>query len=437
MSYVDVQCVITRSNVTKQEIRHLLYKAFWYDQVLANEKRLQKEFRAHPRTALRESCGVEDGTFAENRIRQYRQRFLAELKGTNAEKLVYLSQELSRYPYANELPRVLLDVIAPEFFGMHPTGEIWFVVFDETTRNKVWADERTLRESYSPDSSGSPHEMSGLEGGLSLYHWLQLMLQCFYPFVNGVVSSSDARLVFLLLPDRAINSLAEYQFDLYRATQVDLIGIYTDSIIPASPRGIKSMFPSEAAILPATKAYFKWYIDRCAALTEQLMAIGDLKRRFVTTLTLNRLAIDTRIIQTSHLPYLMKLLLFGVLDKYANLYVQLGLECEEEKVWQHLLAREFYENEVEKALGDMPGQVGETLRAEAHWIYEHLADYGPAPEVMRQLRNSYHGYGISKIDVLLGHSGEVHNDIPALANVLWHWLLSRGLPDTPVLQEGK
>jgi hypothetical protein len=129
----------------------------------------------------------------------------------------------------------------------------------------------------------------------------------------------------------------------------------------------------------------------------------------------------------------MKLLFFGVLDKLANLYAQLGLESEETEVWKHLLTTDFYESEVKSALHSIPGCVGEVVRDWAEWTFEHLEIFGPGSEVMRELRNSYHGYGIRKIDTLLSHSGEISNAVPALSNILWHWFLAKGLPNAPIL----
>ncbi|GAF94157.1 unnamed protein product, partial [marine sediment metagenome] len=207
--------------------------------------------------------------------------------------------------------------------------------------------------------------------------------------------------------------------------------IYGDNINPMAGRGIKSRFPERAVVLSATRDYFEWYISRCSALLSQLLAITDVKQRFVTALTLNRLAVDTRIIETSASPYLMKLLFFGVLDKYANMCVKLGA-CETEFVlWKTFLTSDFYEGEIKNALQAIPGCVGEELSHSAQWIFQHLENVGPSPKVLRELRNSYHGYGIHRIDTLISHSGEVHNDVPSLSNILWHWLLAKGLPYSP------
>lgn len=445
--HLELRVKIKTDNLADSGIRKLLYGAFAYDAVLAREDELRAEYFELARIA-EQVPGVRDATFAENRIRHFRQDFFSQFPETHSEKLLYFAQELKYYGHLNEQPRVLLDVVAPEFFKIFPKGEIWFVELNRSTQREIWNGENKLLKTYSAASShiddnayepfkfrGSPHEMSGLEGGLSAYLWLQLMMFCFYPFVNGVISSPDARLLFLLLPDRAINALKEYRFDLYRETELDLSDIYSDSINTMAGRGIKSHFPEDAAVLSATRYYFEWYIRRCSALLAQLLGIHDVKRRFITTLTLNRLAVDTRIIETSELPYLMKLLFFGVVDKYANLYVQLGLEHgkQETAVWKTLLTGDFYEDEIKSALQAIPGRVGEELSYSAEWIFQHLENYGPHPEVIRELRNSYHGYGLRQIDKLLSHPGELHNDVPTLSNILWHWLLAKGLPQASIL----
>jgi len=174
------------------------------------------------------------------------------------------------------------------------------------------------------------------------------MTFCFYPYVNGDIATSDGRLFFLFLPDRAIDSRDEYRFDLYREAQYDLIDIYSDSVFPA--RGVKSSAPDTISLLS------------------------------------NRI---------SELPYLTKLLFFGVLDKYANLYVQRELESKgnEVKIWKRLLTYDFYESTLKPAIQDIPDAVGEYIRHSAAWIYKDLAHNGPrSPEVMRELRNSYPGW---------------------------------------------
>ena len=258
------------------------------------------------------------------------------------------------------------------------------------------------------------------------------MMHFFYPFVNGFIVTQDARRIFLFFPDRSMSTTVAYQFDLYTQTQFDLTGIYRDSLGSHISRGIKSRFPQDFAVLPEMRSYFEWYIDRCDALLGQLLAIGEVKQRFLLVLTLNRIAVETELIETSELPYLMKLLFYGVLDKYANLYKQLGLENDETKVWKTLLVKGFYETEVEEALQSIPGRVGEVLSHGAMWIFDHLEFNAPPPETIREYRNSNHGYRIRKVDKLLEDPGDLHNDVTSLATILWHWLLAKGLPENSV-----
>lgn len=430
MNHLEIREKITSDSLSDDGIRGVLYEAFGYNSVLSREEQLRKD-----RPELVENLSkipdeylVADRTFAENRIRYFQQDFFSRFKGTRAEKLLYLASKISRYPCFNEQPRALLDIAAPEFFKMFPQGEIWFVKFSEKTLSAIWEGERSLRKIYNPDSTMTLHEMSGLEGGLSIYYWLNLMMYCFYPFVNGVISTGDAQLIFLFFPDKAINSLKEYKFDLYRATELDYSDVYRDGIISPARPGPKSFFPADAAVLSIAQSYFEWYIDRCNRLIDELLDMQDLRRRFISTLTLNRLAIDTRIIETSEVPYLMKILFFGVLDKLANLYVQLGIESSETTVWKTFLTMGFYESMVKDVLYSIPGHFGDIIRNTAEWIFEELETFGPCPEIMRELRNSYHGYGLRNIDMLLSHSGELNNDVPRLSNILWHWLLCSGLP---------
>jgi hypothetical protein len=254
----------------------------------------------------------------------------------------------------------------------------------------------------------------------------------FYPFVNGFICSQDARRIFLFFPNKSLNTRVEYRFDLYKQTQFDLVNIYGDSVGIFGSRGIKSGFPSRFAVLSKMRNYFEWYVASCDALLKELLSTSDVRQRFVTNLTLNRIAMETELIESSDSPYLMKLLLYGVLDKYANLYKQLGLETDESKVWKTLLTRAFYEQQIREVLHEVPGCTGEVLSHSAEWIFDYLEHDAPPPDVIREFRNSNHGYSIKKVDKLLEDPGELHNDVPSLATTLWHWLLAKGLPENPI-----
>jgi hypothetical protein len=441
VQHLTIKQIVTIGNLADGGVRRVLYEAFDYERNLAQEERIRASEGVEDKAVyeLLERRGFRIETFAEDRIRYFEQDlsedFFPQLRDTRpskAQKLAYLAVKLRYYSRANEVPRALLDVIAPKFFEMYPEGEIWFVELDESTLRKLWADEDTLQ---APGAFGSPHEMSGLEGGVSTYIWLHLMMHFFYPLVNGFISSQDARRSFLFLPDRSMSTIEEYRFDLYKQTQFDLVSIYGDSAELFGTRSIKSSFPIQFANLSDMKSYFEWYIVRCSALLEQLISIVEVKQRFVSNLTLNRIAVETELIETSESPYLMKLLFYGVLDKYANLYKQLGLETNKEKevkVWKTLLIRDFYETEIQEAVKSIPGRVGEVLSHYAEWIFNYLEDEAPSPEVIREFRNSNHGYSIRNVDRLLEDSGELHNDVPFLATLLWHWLLIKGLPKNPI-----
>jgi|SRR5215208_6649815 len=176
MGHLKAKKTITINNLTNGTVRRLLYEAFDYDCILARENRMKAENIAEgldPYAPLIERDLVENHTFAENRIRYFNQDFWDDLSPhlrgtppTNIQKLAYLVEKLRSYGNSNEVPRALLDVVAPKFFELYPRGEIWFVELDESTLQKIWEDEDTLQGS---ETFGGPHVMSGLEGGLSSY----------------------------------------------------------------------------------------------------------------------------------------------------------------------------------------------------------------------------------------------------------------------------
>ncbi|GAG21888.1 unnamed protein product, partial [marine sediment metagenome] len=208
--HLELRAKIDATNRTHSDTRELLYKAFEYDAVLAREDKLKAKYFETCCRVDNEVSGVQDMTFAENRVEHFREHFFSRFSGTKVKKLLCCAYELSYYSYPNEQPRVLLDIVAPAFFKIFPKGEIWFIEFNRLSRSEIWNGEKQLLKTHRLQSTGvdvntydpladleSPHGMSGLEGGLSPYLWLRLMTCCFYPFVNGVISTPDARLFFL------------------------------------------------------------------------------------------------------------------------------------------------------------------------------------------------------------------------------------------------
>jgi hypothetical protein len=299
----------------------------------------------------------------------------------------------------------------------------------------IWQDENRLqKETYtpmdppSPDADTaflrrSPHEASGLEGGFIPYIWLSVMSCSFYPYVSGVLASSDARLFFMFLPAEVLNAAERAPFTVYGKLEMDLMDVYGHSM-----QAHQSFADPRLRDLTAHQEYMDWYVEKTSERIAELLAINDSEERFIMTLTLNRIAVDTRFVATSEIPYLAKVFFFGILDKWANLLVQAGHTTDNEAtVWKTFLTHEFYQNVVRGHVDAIPGLAGNEVARTAEWIYKELRDNGPTPDIMRGLRNSYHGYGIRKARELLSHSGEFHNDAPSLAIVLWQVFLANGL----------
>ena len=129
MNSLELRVKITPDNLLDSDIRDLLYDAFGYYKVLSHEEELKVAFPdlLEATSRMKERGLGRDGTFAENRIPDFRNDISSEIKGTNTEKLLYLAHQLRYYHCVNECPSALLDVIAPEFFKIFPHGEIWFV----------------------------------------------------------------------------------------------------------------------------------------------------------------------------------------------------------------------------------------------------------------------------------------------------------------------
>ena len=150
MQLLTVKQIVTIGNLADRGVRRVLYEAFDYERILAQEERIRASEGVEDKAVYERSQrrGVRIETFAEDRIRYFEQDlsedFFPQLRDTlptKAQKLAYLAVKLRYYSRANEVPRALLEVIAPKFFEMYPEGEIWYIELDESTLRKIWADE--------------------------------------------------------------------------------------------------------------------------------------------------------------------------------------------------------------------------------------------------------------------------------------------------------
>ncbi len=106
-NHIELRMKITPDNLGDDDIRDILYEAYEYDSVLSREEQLKKE---HPKlfgisSRIQNGGIAEDGTFAENRIRYFKENLLSKFQGaTKVEKFLYLISRIRDYPYFNEQP---------------------------------------------------------------------------------------------------------------------------------------------------------------------------------------------------------------------------------------------------------------------------------------------------------------------------------------------
>jgi hypothetical protein len=416
--YIKIKAKITINNYDSPQIEEILTSSFIS---LFGEKRSNKLF----------THDTETGYF-----NYYKENFKINHNDPPFEKLMKIKSEIENYTLINERNRVLLEILAPEFFKVFQSGEIWFLELNAKELHKIYSNE-PMPENEDDDevrTSYLPNDFKSIKGNFSFAIWLNLMMFSLYPYINGVISNLTENHFIIFFTNHTFNCLDEH------STSRELISsafrdIYSDNI--GVIKGQSGVFPIKYAVFQNNKDYYHWYIKQANSLIGELLKIEDLKKRIILSLTLNRIAIDTLINELTNIPYRKKILLFGVVDKISNLFTQLGCidKKDEIEIWKKLFSYDFYINNIADVFSSLPRSTAYIFNKNAEWIYEYLdliKDNTDA-DVLWELRNSYHSYGLCNLDILLNHSGEINNDLTSLAKIFWLWLLSKGLPEKTIL----
>ncbi len=401
---------------------------------------LDRIFEYNPELEARHKVFLVDADKEVPEFDAFVERYRPLLGERRISRVWSLTGQISYYPLANAVPRVIQEYAGPEFFKTSPGGEIWYIEQDIEKLHKAWRDEFEIAKKFAPDSSiealhfFSPQSFSGLEVGLLPYHSLWLSLAWGHPFVFGTLAA-PLRGYVIFLPEWPITDLDDYKWNLTDALLMNVIDIYSDQEVPH--RGPRSVFPEALATLPSRKEYLEWAIQGIDSLIEETLRIEHPITRLLIQWTISRIAVETYLIAILDVPILRKTILYHLLDKYASLmhlaeFPFSGLargQVGEVEAWLAMLRQEMWTQQVMPALSKIPGQVGQFLIHSAEWAYEKLAEGSPTPEQLRAYRNTSHGYTIRDASDLLRDTGEVQNDLPDISLGLWHYLLASEFVD--------
>ena len=135
-------------------------------------------------------------------------------------------------------------------------------------------------------------------------------------------------------------------------------------------------------------------------------------------MTINRAMIDSQLSTVSELPYLSKSMFFSCLDKVANFKVE-GDRNVETSAWKELLDSSYLAA-VNERLEEVPTDIGGYIRLLVEHTDAYLTGEGISPTDMRTIRNSLHGYFLTKpqFDDLAKTSGTFNNNVTLVTTPL-------------------
>jgi hypothetical protein len=376
---------------------------------------------------------VTNGNIFSEEVSQKRwgENFVKGLPKTNHEKLYYITQSTTNFCNQNYIGRVCIKYVWKEFFRAFPLGCILLVDLSEDWFATTLQGERDLvKQSGFTDENASPlipQGMSGLQAENFPLNILPLIASGIYPLtlIDFIHTSSD--LVFIYVPDRAISHAQMLEKGAYSNILWRLQHIFDDKWTFRSSRGFKSS-ADDIQLNPVRNIeYFVWFIKRIDDRMKDIVSIVDPLRREQLCMTFTRAVCDCILSITSQLPYMAKVFFFACLDKLCNLFWQLGHAHEEIDAWDTLTNPSFLGGNLISFIKEIPGPVGEHFQRIIEWSVEKMRIDKVTPEVLRDLRNSHHGYKLKEkiVTRLFTSSGELDNDTTMIATPLVIYMLGQ------------
>jgi len=440
--FADIK-IIDERNYQDTKLREYLYGIFGYDKELEREA----DFGECVKVTI-EDPDIKEATSYISRINWFEKLFKERTSGSPPGEWQILDM-ISKAPdwhiLANEVSRVMLDIVAPAFFSNFPGGQIWFVEVGQGIIRSFWESERNLNERLQTTIAATegkktipnislpgPQEFSGYEGGASHYWMIKLMLEMFWPYINGRIFTAMAG-DFLFLPETGLSMITDSESSLYEQVRFDFIDVFNDQWTFDGRGAPKSGAPEECASLQRLEPFYRWYLGQTAEFVRGIADLvdDDLKTKLI--LTVNSMVVDISIANNEELPYIFKVFFYHSLDKFCSIlselrFIELAQEPRgrdfEAKLWERVLSKEFFEEEVIPSLSKIPS-FGDYFVSSAEWTIKEVHEYSEiSVSLLRGYRNIQHGYFGHSGDVVFQHSGEIHNDIPSLMILLWLYLLS-------------
>lgn len=371
---------------------------------------------------------LEYNRMLENNIYEWGYNYRKNVPQDIKEFFQYTVLNCSNFHYRNLIGRTLFKYVFPEFFKKFSLGQIWLVEVDENWWFTTWKTQRNIAEKNNMRSRVGefPQEFSGLQEENLINMALDVLSYSLYPLLHCEVVSVNTNLILIFIPDRALQySQMEEAESLYAHLLWKFIHVFNDQWTFDSTRGLKSKADPTVFNPINLLDYFEWYINLLNKRLEDLVQISDEHIRQQRAMTLNSIICDLFLCISSELPYLSKMSFFNIVDKISNFIHGLGIGSSETTLWKYFLSKEFLSNELINCIKNIPGILGEEMVSTIGWILKQIDLDHINPDLLRDLRNSKHGYLLNQVrwDNLCKHTGEIHNDLVQLAIPLWLYVL--------------
>lgn len=423
--------------------------------------------------------------FFNEQTRQDADRFfISQQKMKEANTILEARQGIQRlerfqrfvfYSSLDQLPVILHQVLLPKFFSWYPKGE-WMFVSANRNLNIALAALRVLggvneladRSFEQFEALGSFRMMTEAQPGGVFYgnRHLSIPFMLFLPVMYGFVASK-VTLSFVFLLDQPLPEIREP----HPRSGLEFFRTASSTLFSQHPDGdIDNLTPAEVDTFQLIKQEFKKdevryffneYLENLNSFITHLIDpanfIGSDGKTWVgldhyrTWLTFERLADEVIFLLTEDSPYLRKLAAFRILDQVSSLasekpnsqpsfFRDLLLPSSDDLIaeglkrytgtiglhLQELLIK--IRSELKKTVLEsiyVPGRYDPILETVKVSEGPSISANEYVTGVVRELRNTYHGYHTKQFDTyLLINTGETPNSLPLLAVMAYLALLA-------------
>lgn len=357
--------------------------------------------------------------------------FRHKLPRRRIDRLNYITNSTNQYWQQNHVGTVCQKHVWPEFFKVFPRGKILLGEIASEWYTSIWHgqfDHSRLVDYKKKHPSGLvPQEMSGLLSDSFPLNSLLIAAYGIYPLVLFDYVLTSGNLVFIYVPQESFRHSQMTESGAYVNVLWRLHHVLNDQWTFNGSRGPKSEASSERIGPTENLKFIQWTVESIGERMDDLIALSTPLQREQLAMTFSRAVCDAVLSVSTQLPYISKVFFFSCIDKLANIQFLISDFNSEIEAFKRLVHTSFLQNELVNFVSGIPDTMGKELTGIVQWVSQELAADNVTPEVLRDIRNTHHGYGLRQdtVERLFKHSGELNNDITLLATPLVLFVLSR------------